>query len=358
MLAGRGRASAQVAAQARRTGPGRVRERQPDGPDARRPRAQRRLRRRAGAAARAVRARRDARVLRQRRRLPGGASWASRSLALARGEEVPEDGYNGEYVAELAREVADAAAGDPAAVGQAAVAAMVERMRASLDAFGVRDFDRWQYESELHEGSPSHVEHALTAAGGEGHTYRSEGALWLRTTAYGDDKDRVLVRSTGEHTYFASDIAYHQDKRERGYRTPDRRVGRRPPRVCGADEGGLRGAGRRRGPSGDADHAARAPGAPRRARADVQARGRVRDARTISWRRSEWTPRAGSCSRARTTPRSTSTSTSRARSSQREPGVLRAVRARADRLGVGEGGRHAGRSGAREGGGRGGPPRS
>jgi arginyl-tRNA synthetase len=137
--------------------------------------------------------------------------------ALARGEEVPPDGYRGEYVALLAQEVPDAATGDPAAVGHAAVAAMVEAMRAALRAFGVREFDRWQYESELHEGAPSRVERALTALEEGGHTYRSEGALWLRTTAYGDDKDRVLVRATGEHTYFASDIAYHQDKRERGF---------------------------------------------------------------------------------------------------------------------------------------------
>jgi arginyl-tRNA synthetase len=81
----------------------------------------------------------------------------------------------------------------------------------------VDDFDHWQYESELHEGNPSRVEHALALLEQQGHTYRSEGALWLRTTQFGDDKDRVLVRSSGEHTYFASDIAYHQDKRERGY---------------------------------------------------------------------------------------------------------------------------------------------
>jgi arginyl-tRNA synthetase len=145
-------------------------------------------------------------------------------LALARGEQVPEDGYKGEYVGELAERLtaasgdgAQGATTDAAQLGKAAVDLMVERMRASLGAFGVDDFDRWQYESELHEGSPSRVEHALALLEQEGHTYRSEGALWLRTTAFGDDKDRVLVRSSGEHTYFASDIAYHQDKRERGY---------------------------------------------------------------------------------------------------------------------------------------------
>jgi arginyl-tRNA synthetase len=138
-------------------------------------------------------------------------------LALAQGEEVPEDGYKGAYVGELAEHLEGAATTQPAQLGKAAVDLMVQRMRTSLEGFGVGDFDRWQYESELHEGSPNRVEHALALLGQQGHTYRSEGALWLRTTAYGDDKDRVLVRSSGEHTYFASDIAYHLDKRERGY---------------------------------------------------------------------------------------------------------------------------------------------
>ncbi len=161
--------------------------------------------------------------------------------ALARNEEVPEDGYKGDYVkilvATLAEgtatdpAVADAAAidtvidtaaidlasMDPAELGRAAVAVMVGQTRASLEGFGVKGFDHWIYESELFKGDPSPVEHTLSMLEELGHTYRSEGALWLRTTAYGDDKDRVLVRSSGEHTYFASDIAYHQDKRERGF---------------------------------------------------------------------------------------------------------------------------------------------
>ncbi|HXB65312.1 MAG TPA: arginine--tRNA ligase [Solirubrobacteraceae bacterium] len=140
-------------------------------------------------------------------------------LALAAGRTVPEDGYKGDYVKELAERLApsDAAALDARALGKAAVGLMVAHMRGSLEVFGVGSFDHWQLESELHEGSPSRVEHALALLEEHGHTYRSEGALWLRTTVYGDDKDRVLVRSNGEHTYFASDIAYHQDKRERGY---------------------------------------------------------------------------------------------------------------------------------------------
>ena len=154
--------------------------------------------------------------------------------ALARGQAVPEDGYRGEYVKALVSSLAEASAqdsvvaqghaapdpvsvDDPAELGRAAVAVMIGQTRQSLAGFGVHDFDHWIYESELYEGAPSAVEHTLALLEQTGHTYRSEGALWLRTTAYGDDKDRVLVRSSGEHTYFASDIAYHQDKRERGF---------------------------------------------------------------------------------------------------------------------------------------------
>ncbi len=137
--------------------------------------------------------------------------------ALARGEEVPEDGYKGDYVKTLVANLAGAATQDPAELGREAVAVMVGQTRASLEGFGVKGFDHWIYESELFAGDPSPVEHTLALLEEQGHTYRSEGALWLRTTAYGDDKDRVLVRSSGEHTYFASDIAYHQDKRERGF---------------------------------------------------------------------------------------------------------------------------------------------
>jgi arginyl-tRNA synthetase len=137
--------------------------------------------------------------------------------ALARGEELPQDGYRGDYVGELAASLANASTADPDELGRAAVAEMIARMQASLHAFAVHGFDHWQYESALHTGDPSPVGHTLALLEQHGHTYRSEGALWLRSTDYGDDKDRVLVRSSGEHTYFASDIAYHQDKRERGF---------------------------------------------------------------------------------------------------------------------------------------------
>jgi arginyl-tRNA synthetase len=137
--------------------------------------------------------------------------------AVANGEEIAEGGYHGDYVHELAREIDGAATLDSGELGQAAVGVMIGRMQSTLRAFAVQGFDHWQYESVLHAGDPSPVAHTLATLEQHGHTYRQDGALWLRTTDYGDDKDRVLVRSSGEHTYFASDIAYHQDKRERGF---------------------------------------------------------------------------------------------------------------------------------------------
>jgi arginyl-tRNA synthetase len=136
--------------------------------------------------------------------------------ALARGQQVPQDGYQGDYVAELAASVAGAATAEAVELGRAAVGIMIGQLAASLASFRV-SFDSWAYESALHDGQPSPVAHTLALLEEHGHTYRQDGALWLRTSAFGDDKDRVLVRSSGEHTYFASDIAYHQDKRERGF---------------------------------------------------------------------------------------------------------------------------------------------
>jgi arginyl-tRNA synthetase len=136
---------------------------------------------------------------------------------LARGEGLPEGGYQGEYIGELATRIPDAASADESLVGHAAVTLMIEAIRTSLAGFNVKDFDHWTYESTLHAGDPTPVAHALSLLEQLGHTYTSDGALWLRTSEFGDDKDRVLIRSNGEHTYFASDIAYHQDKRERGF---------------------------------------------------------------------------------------------------------------------------------------------
>ncbi len=100
-------------------------------------------------------------------------------------------------------------------------------MRGTLDRFGVR-FDSWFSERDLY--SRGEVEAALAQLDERGHTYRSEGALWLRTTDFGDDKDRVLIRANGEPTYLAADVAYHWDKLERGF---DRLIN-----VLGADHHG------------------------------------------------------------------------------------------------------------------------
>src|SRR6185436_20385619 len=78
-------------------------------------------------------------------------------------------------------------------------------------------FDVFFSERALHEGTPSAVERGIERLSEQGHLYRSEGALWLRTTDFGDDKDRVLERSTGQTTYFAADVAYAEHKLERGF---------------------------------------------------------------------------------------------------------------------------------------------
>jgi arginyl-tRNA synthetase len=139
--------------------------------------------------------------------------FAESLRARARGEEVPEAGYLGDYVADLAAEMPGAAEMDLEELGRAGVERMIDHMRESLLRFRV-EFDVWTFESSLH---PAAVEHAFERLADLGETFRSEGALWVRTSRHGDDKDRVIERSSGEHTYFASDIAYHQNKRERGF---------------------------------------------------------------------------------------------------------------------------------------------
>jgi arginyl-tRNA synthetase len=145
--------------------------------------------------------------------------------ARARGEEPPEGGYQGDYVAELAAEIDGAAERDPDELALLGVEHMMRRVEQTLARFRIH-FDRFFSERSLYEDGA--VERALARMGD--HVYEHEGATWLRTTSFGDDKDRVLVRSSGENTYFASDIAYHDHKRERGY---DRVIN-----VLGADHHG------------------------------------------------------------------------------------------------------------------------
>ena len=136
--------------------------------------------------------------------------------ARARAEPVPEGGYQGDYVISLADEIPGAADADPDELASRAVELLLQRIKATLARYGVH-YDRFFSERTLHEGSPSALERALSLVESAGHVYRSEGATWLRTTSFGDDKDRVVVRSNGEPTYLAADIAYLQDKRERGF---------------------------------------------------------------------------------------------------------------------------------------------
>jgi arginyl-tRNA synthetase len=136
--------------------------------------------------------------------------------ARARGEEVPEGGYEGDYVRELAAEIPGAADMDARELARIGVELMFERVKATLRAYRV-DFDVFFNERSLHEGSPSAVDRAFERLSEQNQVYRSDGALWLRTTAFGDDKDRVLERSTGQPTYFAADVAYQEHKLQRGF---------------------------------------------------------------------------------------------------------------------------------------------
>ncbi|MDX6697018.1 MAG: arginyl-tRNA synthetase [Solirubrobacteraceae bacterium] len=149
--------------------------------------------------------------------------------ARARGEAVPEGGYEGEYVAELVDALPDAAGADVDELSRAGVAVLIGQIQATLSRFGV-EFDTWFREASLHEGDPSQVDVALSRLRESGAVYESDGAVWLRTTDFGDDKDRVLVRSSGEGTYFAADVAYHLNKLSREF---DRLVN-----VLGADHHG------------------------------------------------------------------------------------------------------------------------
>jgi len=142
--------------------------------------------------------------------------------AAARGEARPEDGYQGEYINDLAKLIV---AQHPeyvnleesegiAAFREAGYALQLQQQKDVLDNFGTH-FDVWFSERSLHSGKA--LDMALETLKTQGHVFESEGATWLRTTDFGDDKDRVLIKSGGELTYFASDTAYYIDKRNRGF---------------------------------------------------------------------------------------------------------------------------------------------
>ncbi|MFN7015551.1 MAG: arginine--tRNA ligase [Fimbriimonadales bacterium] len=137
--------------------------------------------------------------------------------------EMPEDGYQGAYVIQIAQRIRDTY-GDSFAEGdletvlkrfeQIAKQQMLDEQARDLADFGVR-FDRWFSEQSLYDTSK--VQQTLEMLQARGYAYTHEGALWLKSTAFGDEKDRVLVRANGMPTYLAADVAYHRDKFERGY---------------------------------------------------------------------------------------------------------------------------------------------
>ena len=147
----------------------------------------------------------------------------ARSLqAVALDRPVPEDGYQGDYIEPVAQRVLAETPGlldlpeeeQIAVFAEKGVAAMVADIRATLEAFGAH-FDTFFSERSLHESGA--LEKALATLREQGHVFERDGAVWLRTTDFGDDKDRVLVKADGEPTYFAADCAYYLDKRGRGF---------------------------------------------------------------------------------------------------------------------------------------------
>jgi arginyl-tRNA synthetase len=143
-------------------------------------------------------------------------------LARRRGSELPEDGYRGDYVEDLAANLPDdllAQADErPDEAGRLVGAWATERVRAGIEASLARlgvQFDVWKEESSLHRDG--WVERAVERLRASGHVYEADGATWFRSTEFGDDKDRVIVRSNGQPTYFASDIGYVTEKFSRGF---------------------------------------------------------------------------------------------------------------------------------------------
>lgn len=147
-----------------------------------------------------------------------GASIRAAALGKAR----PEDGYHGEYIEDLAKEIVKsnpqitqlAESESISAFTQAGYKLQLEQQHKVLDNFGTH-FDTWFSESSLYEDN--FFNHSLDKLKKEGHVFEQEGAIWLRTTDFGDDKDRVMIKSDGTFAYFASDSAYYVSKRERGF---------------------------------------------------------------------------------------------------------------------------------------------
>ena len=142
--------------------------------------------------------------------------------AAALGQPIPEDGYQGGYISDLAEVVVKENPGIKElavetrheSFREAAYKVQLAQQQGVLDTFKTH-FDVWFSERSLHEAGA--VEHAIEKLRTQGHIFDSEGAIWLRTTDFGDDKDRVITKANGDLTYFASDTAYYINKRERGF---------------------------------------------------------------------------------------------------------------------------------------------
>ena len=149
--------------------------------------------------------------------------FARSLLAAARKQEAPEDGYAGAYITEIAERVLAETAEDILSMSEvdaqekfraAGVEQMFQEIRESLHDFGV-DFDVYFHENSLYVSGA--VERAIEKLKALGHMFEEDGALWLRTTTFGDDRDRVVLKSDGEAAYIAGDLAYYLDKRSRGF---------------------------------------------------------------------------------------------------------------------------------------------
>ncbi|HZX09058.1 arginine--tRNA ligase [Kribbella sp.] len=144
--------------------------------------------------------------------------------AAAHGHQIPEDGYHGEYILDLAKRIVDEVPDiltlpedeQVIAFREAGYERQLKEQQDQLDHFRTK-FDVWFSERSLHEQDG--VPHAIQKLRDQGHLYEADDALWMRTTDFTDDKDRVLIRSNGEPTYFASDAAYYVNKRDRGFET-------------------------------------------------------------------------------------------------------------------------------------------
>jgi arginyl-tRNA synthetase len=148
--------------------------------------------------------------------------FAKSLLARAQGREVPEDGYQGSYINDIAQAVLkdhpeiaeqDEATGQES-MRQYGVPLMMEEIRETLEAFRVH-FDVWFHENDLHTSGA--VQEAIDRLTELGNTYEADGALWLATSKFGDDKDRVVIKSDGEGAYISGDLAYYLNKRNRGF---------------------------------------------------------------------------------------------------------------------------------------------